>query len=169
MPFACLPRRALAKLADECNALGEGGVHALREAGRVAGGAVFETLGPGAERLTPPAFWARVEEMLRSLELGTLRFEPLDPGLGTIAWYGFPESGTPDGSGRDTRGCHLATGLLGELLGRAAGRSVAVLEIGCGASTPHACWFLIGAKERLDAVHVRLTSGASVAQALEVG
>ena len=112
-------------------------------------------------------FWKRVEDRLRELNLGALRYEPLDPGLGAISWYGLSESGAPDGSGRSTRGCHLATGLLAGLLGRAAGREVSVLEIGCGAGTPHACWFVIGSQERIDEIHKRLTAGASVTQALE--
>lgn len=164
--FSCLPGPALAELADRCGALGEGGVRALREAGRVAGAGIFDSLGSGAERLAARAFWLRVDERARELNLGSVRFEPLDGGLAAVSWYGFPEAGAPDGSGRATQGCHLATGLLGGLLGRAAGRSVAVLEIGCGAGGPHACWFLIGSEARLNEVHRRLAAGASVAEAV---
>lgn len=165
--LACLPGPALAALADGCLSLGGDGGDALREAGRVAGAHLFELLGPAAAELSPAAFWVRIDEKLRELNLGSLRFEPLDSGLGAVSWYGFPEAGAPDGTGRETRGCPLATGVLGGLLGRAAGRPVAVLEIGCGARSPHACWFLIGSDERLGAVRGRLAEGASVAEAVE--
>lgn len=165
--LACLPGPALAALADACLALGPGGRAALHEAGRVAGDHLFDLLGPAPEELSPEAFWIGVDERLRELNLGSLRFEPLGGGLGAISWYGFPEGGAPDGTGRDSRGCPLADGLLAGLLGRAAGGPrVAVLEIGCGAGSRHACWFLVGSETRLDAVRGRLAEGASVAEAV---
>lgn len=167
--LACLPGPALATLADGCAALGPAGTEALREAGRVAGTHLLDSLGADATELSPAAFWLRVDDRLRELNLGSVRFEALDSALGGISWYGFPEAGAPDGSGRETRGCALATGILAGLLGRAAGdRTVDVLEIGCGARSPHACWFLIGSEARLHEVRRRLAEGGSVAQAVGV-
>lgn len=164
--LACLPGPALAALADRCADLGDPGAEALRAAGRVAGGDLFELIGSDPAGLPVVEFWMRVDEKLRELNLGSLRFEPIDPGLATISWYGFPEGGAPDGSGRQTRGCQLATGLLAGLLGRAADRPVGVVEIGCGASSPHACYFLVGPESRLAAVRGRVAEGASVAEAV---
>lgn len=165
--LACLPGPALADLADRCLALGEDGIAALRETGRVAGGHLYDQLGPAPDELSHAAFWVRIDDLVRELNLGSLRFEPLDGGLGAISWYGFPEGGAPDGTGRETRGCPLATGLLAGLLARAADRPVAVLEIGCGARSPHACSFLVGSRERLAAVRRRLVGGDPVARAVE--
>lgn len=164
--LACLPGPALAALADRCAELGFAGAEALRAAGRVAGRDLFDLIGTDPASLPPAEFWMRVDEKLRELNLGSLRFEPMDPGLATISWYGFPEGGAPDGSGRKTRGCELATGLLAGLLGRAADRPVGVLEIGCGASSPHACWFLVGSESRVADVRARIAEGGSVAEAV---
>lgn len=136
----------------------------------MAGEHLLDTLGSEASELAPAVFWLRVDDRLRELNLGSVRFETLDAGLGGISWYGFPEGGAPDGSGRETRGCAMAAGILAGLLGRAAGdRSVDVLEIGCGAGSPHACWFLVGSESRLAEVRRRLEEGVSVAQAVGVG
>lgn len=168
--LACLPGAALAALADRCAALGPSAVEALRWAGRTAGGRLLELLGPEATELSPEAFWVRLDERLRELNLGSLRFEPLDAGLGAVSWYGFPESGLPDGGGRESRGCALAAGILAGLLDRTAGEDgVHVLEIGCGAGSRHACWFLIGPEARLERVRRRLEDGAPIAEAVEVG
>jgi len=41
--------------------------------------------------------------------------------------------------------CYFATGLLGGILSRAAGRTVDVQEVRCGSGAGEPCWFLFGA------------------------
>lgn len=166
-PFICLPGSVLAALADGCTNLGDPGVDALREAGRLAGWDIYDALDSSPASLSLGTFWSLVNEKLRELNLGTLRYEPLDGGLGAVGWQRLPEAGSPPGGERFTEGCHLATGLLAGLLSRGAGRPVAVLEIGCGARASHDCWFLVGAETRLIEISERLTAGASVSEALE--
>jgi len=167
--LACLPGPALAELADRCAELGPEATAALVAAGRVAGERLLDLLAPEAAELPAAAFWHRVDDRLRELNLGSLRFETLDPGLGAVSWYGFPESGSPDGEGRQSRGCALATGILAGLLAAAGGgRRVEVLEIGCGAGSRHACWFLVGSEERVGRVRRRLAEGSRIADAVGV-
>jgi len=167
MQYMRLPHAVLATLADRCGQLGEPGVSALRETGRVAGTLLFDGLGTGAEDLDPDDFWSALDARVRQLNLGFVHFEPLDEGLAVLAWYQMPETGCDGTVERTTTGCHLATGLLGGLLGRAAGQSIAVLEIACGAAGSEPCWFLIGSESRLTAIHDRLARGEDLRAALD--
>lgn len=162
-----LPHTTLATLAERCGALGEGGVAALRESGRVAGIKLFETLGPRAEGLAVDDFWDAFDRKIRDLNLGFVHFEPIDEGVAALAWYRLPETGVDAGVHRSTEGCHLATGLLGGVLSRAANRPIAVLEVGCGSRGSEACWFLIGSEPRLTEIHQRLSSGEALRTILE--
>jgi hypothetical protein len=62
--------------------------------------------------------------------------------------------------------CFFTTGLLANLLGRAAGSEIAVLEIECRSCGDEHCRFLFGAPETLEAVYSRLRSGESIESSL---
>lgn len=166
-PFVRLPAEMLPTLADRCADLGDEGIAALREAGRRAGNRIFDGLGVLPETLETEAFWSAADDVLRELGLGRITFEPVDGAVGAVSWRELPEA-TAGGAvaPRRSRGCALATGILGGLLTRAAGRPVAVLEIGCAAGGSDACWFLVGAEGRLREVHARLAEGGAVAAVL---
>jgi hypothetical protein len=166
MQYMRLPQAVLATLADRCGQLGEPGISALRETGRVAGTLLFDGLGTGAEDLDKDDFWSALDARIRQLHLGFVHFEPLDRGLAVLAWHEMPETGAEGSAPRITSGCHLATGLLGGLLGRAAGQPIAVLEVACGADGSEPCWFLIGSESRLTAIHDRLARGEDLRAAL---
>lgn len=159
-PFVRLPASFFPALADGCAELGEPGVAVLHEAGRQAGNRMFDALGVLPETLAPAEFWEAVDRTFRDLSLGSLHFEPLGNGLAAIGWRNLPEATGPDGNPRVSRGCALATGLLGGLLSRAAGRPVPVLEVDCAAGGSDTCWFLIAAEDRLREVHQRMSDGA---------
>ena len=129
MEYLRLPHAVLATLADRCGQLGEPGVSALRETGRVTGTLLFDGLGAEAEQLDPGAFWSALDARVRQLNLGHVQFEPLDEGLAVVAWYRMPETGSDGTVERATSGCHLTTGLLGGLLGRAAGQPSAAVYL----------------------------------------
>lgn len=166
-PFVRLPASFFPLLADRCAELGDPGIAALREAGRQAGGRIFDALGVLPEALAPAEFWEAVDRTLRELSLGSLRFEPLEGGAAAIGWRNLPEAAGPDGNSRVSRGCALATGILGGLLSRAAGRSVPVLEVDCAAGGSDTCWFLIAAEARLREVHERWADGAPLSGILQ--
>ena len=165
-PTVTLPASALPGLADRCGVLGPRAVSALREVGRATGVLMVESIGERPEALGPEEFWEGLDASVRSMNLGSIHFEPVDDELAAVAWYRLPEAGDRRGGPRTTSGCHLATGILGGVLDRAAGRPVAVLEVACRAGGAETCWFLFGPRERLLRVHERLESGAGLRAAL---
>ena len=166
MQFVRLPQAVLTTLADRCGQLGEPGISALRETGRVTGTLLFDALGTAPDGLPVEEFWEHLDAKFRELNLGFVHFEPVDEGLAAVAWYHLPETGADASVERTTGGCHLATGLLGGLLSQAAGQPIAVLEIGCGIDGSEPCWFLIGSEPRLTSIHDRLARGEELRVAL---
>ncbi len=211
--FVRLPAAALSLLVERCGSLGESGIAALREAGRVAGSHVYATLAERPEGLPVEEFWHVLDQRLADLQLRSLEIDRADDGLLAVRWH-TPESlgsvaSRPgaDGDGgshahrgaeaggsypgeeeateqdvasaytaldpaRSARprrrvGCHFATGLLGGVFSRAAGRPIAVLEVHCAAHAGEPCLFLVGSGTRLTSVHRRLTTGTALAAALE--
>lgn len=165
-PFVRLPASSLAALADGCLAMGPSGVDALREAGRRAGFRIFDSLGVLPETLPLARFFEAADRALQACGLGSVDFEAVDGGLIAMSWRRLPEAGGAEAGGRTSRGCPLATGILGGLLTRAAGSPMAVLEVDCAADGGDACWFLVGSEERLREIHGRIAGGASPHAAL---
>lgn len=168
-PAVRLPAASLAALADRCGAIGEDGVSALRESGRVAGEVLFDGL---SARLDPEtedvvAFWDAVDRELGESGLGPLAYRVLDGGVAAVSLAQLPEAGLEDVLGRSGVGCHFFTGLLGGLLARAAADSIAVVEIECRADGAPACRFLVGGEDRVSEIRDRLASGAALREVLE--
>jgi predicted hydrocarbon binding protein len=158
-PVVSLPSSALTLLSRRCSELGGNGVRAMREAGYRAGADLFAGLDEAPDQLPASSFWRAVDESIRQLGLGSITFETVAPGIGAVAWEGSPEADGP-GSELPKARCHLAAGLLGGFLSRAAGRTVAIYEARCRAGETGPCWFLIGARDRLREVHQSTGSGS---------
>jgi predicted hydrocarbon binding protein len=69
-------------------------------------------------------------------------------------------------SGATRPSCFFTSGLLANLLGRAAGAQVSVLEVQCRSRGDHECRFLFGSDEALYAVYESLRSGQDVERSL---
>jgi hypothetical protein len=216
--FVRLPAAALSQLVERCGSLGEPGISAVREAGRVAGAHLYATLASRPEGLPVEEFWRVLDRKLVELQLGSVEVDRADDGLLAVRWqtpeshapeaprpgyndegksmertpgddgasddggrsathddvsahgvastYTAAEHAKPDGR-RRRGGCHFATGLLGGVFSRAAGRPIAVLEVHCGAHAGEPCLFLVSSEARLTTVHRRLTMGTALAEALE--
>ena len=85
-------------------------------------------------------------------------------GVGALVASEWAESDPSEG--RDAPGCHLSTGLLAELLTRAVGQPVAVMEVECRSQGDHSCHFLFGSPVNLLLVHKKLTQAGSLEEAL---
>jgi predicted hydrocarbon binding protein len=135
---------------------------ALRVAGHAAGDALWEVLrsglGPqGVEQLGADGFWQRLSELFDTRGWGELHHEPLHAGVGALDAVEWVEADA--GSGGERPSCHVTTGVLANLLGRAAEQELAVLEVECRSKGDLRCRFLFGAPETLAAVHRELASG----------
>lgn len=160
-----LPVSALTTLSRRCASFGDEGAGALREAGYRAGIELFQELADDPERLPPSTFWLAVDGAVGRLGLGTISFRPVIRDLAAVAWRGSPEArgSRPD---QGVACCHFASGLLGGLLSRAAGRTVGVVEARCRTGGSDPCWFLVGAPERVAAAGAAPTDRPPLHEAL---
>lgn len=62
--------------------------------------------------------------------------------------------------------CHVTCGMLADVLGRMAGRGVAVMEVQCRSRGDERCRFLAGSPETMGALYERLAAGESYEKAL---
>lgn len=149
-------RRALARQTDAATAIG-----ALQEAGNSAGDALFDRLDHGADELgdTPlETFWNRLAAVFRELGWGTVEHQSPHPGVGALVardWFEIEE-------GARNPSCPFTTGVLANILGRAAGGEVAVLQVACEDHAPRCVRFLFGAPEVLDRLYSGLREGRDV-------
>lgn len=145
---------------------------ALRRAGCAAGDALYPLLvGPaeGGEETGPAempgdVFWRNLGELLAARGWGRLDFEPVHPGVGALDSADWVEADPDLGAVHPC--CHFTTGMLANLLGRAAGGEVGVLEAECRSRGDLRCRFLFGNREALTAVHTALASGAGTEESL---
>jgi len=131
-------------LSHRCAGLGADGRRTLREAGYRAGVEMVSALAKQPGDMPRSGFWAAVDRGLTDAGLGSVTCETVSPAIGAVAWRGSPEAGGPR-SERPGVQCYFATGLLGGILSRAAGRAVDVREVRCGSGAGEPCWFLFGA------------------------
>ncbi len=164
-----LPAGGLAELRraiEETSA--QGPVRALREAGRRLAGdaemAVRQRGGGPVATLPQSTFWLELGRYFDDAGWGRIEHQRVNESLGAVLAWDWAESDPTEN--RDAPGCHLSTGLLAELLTRAAGQPVAVLEVTCRSRGDEACRFLFGSPGRLMAVHRRLAEAGSLEDAL---
>lgn len=134
---------------------------ALQEAGHSAGDALFGRLGQDPEDIgaTPiETFWDQLSTLFRELGWGNVEHRTPHPGVGELQARDWFEVG--DATGRPT--CPFTTGLLANVLGRAAGSEVAVLQVDCDGDAPRCVRFLFGAPAVLDRLYADLREGRGV-------
>lgn len=137
------------------------------QAGEPLGAALARTAADGADEpgeLPAEEFWRALAALFAEAGWGTLRYEPLHPGVGALVADDWAEAEPEGGAAHPT--CHFSTGLLAGLLGRAAGGEVAVLEVECRSRGDDVCRFLFGAPDALDALYRRAADGAAWRDAL---
>lgn len=134
---------------------------ALQEAGHAAGDSIFHSLEAriGGELAGVPrdAFWDRLGSLAQDMEWGTLEHRQIHPGVGALTgrdWFEVdPEA---------TRAyAPFTTGMLANILGRAADGEVAVLQVPCPEGG-RCVRFLFGAPAVLERVYSGLRQGSDV-------
>lgn len=142
----------------------EAAIRALQEAGHAAGDALFDRLGPDTDSIgeTPlNTFWERLDALFRELGWGTTDHQTPHPGVGALVardWFEVEDSGRPS--------CPFTTGMLANVLGRAAGGEVAVLQVACDNGGTRCVRFLFGAPQVLDRLYSGLREGQDVESGL---
>ncbi len=162
-----LPIASIAALRNALiDAVGEdAAAAALRAAGHAAGDALYATLSAGDGDAAPAdRFWQRLTRLFQSRGWGVLRHDDAHPGVGALESADWVEADAFAGAMRPS--CFLTTGLLANLLGRVAGREVAVLEVECRSRGDAHCRFLFGSGEALDAVYSHVARGESARDSL---
>lgn len=164
-----LPTGALAELrrAIEETATTDA-VRALREGGRrLAGDAELAIVQRGDRPLpTLPLdlFWSELASYFADTGWGKIEHEEVTEGVGSLVATDWAESDPTEARGAP--GCHITTGLLAELLSRAVGQPVAVLEVACRSQGDDVCRFLFGSPTTLLLVHQKLASAGNLEDAI---
>lgn len=147
-------RRALMRQVGTADA-----TRALQEAGHAAGDALFDRLDDGTLGGTPrDTFWGRVADLFRELGWGDIAHETPHPGVGALVardWFEVEEEAARPA-------CPFTTGVIANLLGRAADGEVAVLQVSCERDDERCARFLFGAPAVLDQLYAGLREGADV-------
>jgi len=164
-----LPAGGLAELRRAIEeASPENGVRALREAGRRLAGdaevAIAERGGAPLPALPLATFWTELGRYFDEAGWGTIEHDRLNAGVGAIVAADWAEADPTENRGAP--GCHLTTGLLAELLTRAVGQPVAVMEVDCRSQGDGTCRFLVGSPTTLLLVHKKLAQSGDLNDAL---
>ena len=156
-----IPAAALTTMrhALEAEVGADGAARAIQQAGNAAGDSFFQLLSSDTEagQLSREAFWMRLNELFAVRGWGQLAHEEIHPGVGALDSVDWAEADLGLETSRPS--CFFATGLLANLLGRAAGDEVAVLEVECRSRGDRRCRFLFGAPATLNRVYQDMGSG----------
>ena len=147
---------------------------ALRAAGYAAGDGLFTALTqpfisgsadhqPDVSTLNANTFWKRLSQLFSTRGWGTLSHHAVHEGVGALDSTNWVEC-VEDSATRPS--CFFTTGLLANLIGRAAGAQIAVLEVECRSRGDQRCRFLFGAPETLNSVYGLMRSGDSADESL---
>jgi hypothetical protein len=168
-PELVMPVAALAALRSALDtAIGaDAAAEALRAAGHAAGDVFHDVLtgsagDPGA--VAADRFWSQLATLFASRGWGQIRYSEAHPGVGSLESGDWAESASGGEAQRPS--CHFTTGALANVLGRAAGTSVAVMEVECRARGDERCRFLFGGAEAVYAVYDRLAAGDTADSAI---
>lgn len=155
-------RRAIEETASQ------GAVRTLREAGRRlaadAALAIADRSGTTLSALPLSSFFAELDRYFDEAGWGKIEHEVVNEGIGAIVATDWAESDPTEG--RAAPGCHMSTGLLAELLSRAGGKPVAVMEVGCRSQGNEKCRFLFGSPTTLVLVHRKLAQAGNLEEVL---
>lgn len=164
LPAGALPelRRAIEETVSK------DAVRTLREAGRRLAGdaelAITQHCSRGLRSLPLDAFWSELGRYFEEAGWGRIEHQRVTQGVGSMVASDWAESDPTEARGAP--GCHITTGLLAELLSRAVGQPVAVLEVACRSQGDDVCRFLFGSPTTLLLVHQRLASAGSIEDAI---
>lgn len=146
----------------------QGAVRTLREAGRRlaadAAMAIADRSGRPLPALSLEAFFVELDRYFTEAGWGGLSHEAVHQGIGAVVAREWAESDPTEN--RTGPGCHISTGLLAELLSRAAGQPVAVMEVGCRSQGDEECRFLFGSPTTLLLVHKQLAQAGNLEDVL---
>lgn len=163
-----LPTGGLVALRRAIEESSEDAIRCLREAGRrlaaEAETAISERTGLPLPALSLSRFWSELAAYFDEAGWGHMEHEEVNEGVGAVHASDWAES-DPEES-RPGPGCHISTGLFAELLTRAAGQPVAVMEVGCRSHGDERCRFLFGSPTTLLLVHRKLAEETSLEDAL---
>jgi predicted hydrocarbon binding protein len=150
------------------NAAAQDAVRALREAGRRLAGdaevAIAERGGRPLPALPLGTFWSELNRYFHEAGWGRIAHQELNAGVGAVVASDWAESDPSESRGAP--GCHLSTGLLAELLTRAVGQPVAVMEVDCRSQGGDVCRFLFGSPMTLLHVHRKLAQNGDLEDVL---
>lgn len=136
---------------------------ALQEAGHAVGDRLAGRLGDDQVGDTPrDAFWDRLTDLFRELDWGRVEHRAPHPGVGELRAFDWFEV-EPDAQ---RPACPFTTGVLANVLGRAAGGEVAVLQVPCDDGSDGCVRFLFGAPHVLDRLYSGLQDGEDVEASL---
>jgi hypothetical protein len=157
-------RRALKDRTDPLSV-----THALHAAGFATGDLLFQEFSDAAgadpSTLDEVRFWSELSGFLGQKGWGRLRHERLHPAFGALHAGDWGESSPK--SGEVQSGCAFTTGLLAQMLGRAAGGPIAVLEVECATRGDAECRFLFGSEGAIESLYRILLEGADLTAALD--
>ncbi|MFZ5624850.1 MAG: V4R domain-containing protein [Gemmatimonadota bacterium] len=160
-------RRAFHQLRDAIEAAAPGQSPAVLQQAGFAGGAelafAFEDWTSTRYGAAPPdldvAYLGEaLSGFLTETGWGAVTMEPLGPGVLALDSTNWAESERIDPPA-PWPSCHFSAGLLSELVSRASGAQVAVLQVECVSSGQERCRFLLGAPETLAAIYDRVVAG----------
>jgi len=143
--------------------------HVMHSAGFATGDLLYEEFSrsTGAEPATLDEhnFWDSLGGFLEERGWGRISHTRIHPGLGALDASDWGESWPDSGEGQP--GCAFSTGLLAQLLGRAADGAIAVLEVECASRGDARCRFLFGSEHAIEALYRSLLEGTPLPAALE--
>ena len=146
----------------------QGAARALCEAGRRlaadAAMGIAERSGRPLPALSLESFFSELDRYFAEAGWGRITHEPVNVGIGAVVASEWAESDPTEN--RTAPGCHISTGLLAELLSRAAGQPVAVMEVGCRSQGNEQCRFLFGSPTTLLLVHKKLARSGNLEEVL---
>lgn len=164
-----LPASGLAELRRAIeDTASEDAVRVLREAGRRLAAdaelAIAERGGGPLPALSMEVFWSELSQYFEAAGWGRVEHQEVSEGVGAIVARSWAEADPNEA--RSTPGCHISTGLLAELLTRAVGQPVAVMEVTCRSQGHELCRFLFGSPTTLLLVHRKLAQATKLEDVL---
>lgn len=180
-PECAIPVAGLSALRQALTAElgGDAAAKALQMAGHAIGDTLYELLAgrrisgaaePGAGdvaslgEMSESAFWRRLGELFADRGWGQLTHSAIHPGVGALDSSDWAEADPNSNATRPS--CFITTGILANLLGRAAGASIGVLEVECRSRGDLRCRFAFGGREALEALYEGVRAGRDADAAL---
>lgn len=112
--------------------------------------------------LAADALETRLSGFLVETGWGPVQLERLSTAVLAIDASDPPEA--DPAAGYESPSCYLMCGLLADLLGRASGTTVAVMEVECRSQRADRCRFLVGAPGTLDRIYEHMVHGGAYSE-----